>query len=238
MRRLRLRPRRSPGPPADPRGWPRAASGARRSRRPAGAPRRWPATAAGTRSRPPPRSPIVRRTPLKRSSTSTSNGGPPSRSRPGLTSRSSVRRSIRTPRCWSRTLAGARSPVRDSSLPAMLSWVTRTARLAELLGQRHRDRTADRIEEHDVALLGQAHLASADLGHVEDGCTFSYVVGGLAPHAPRALHDDLPRCRRGRAARRAPRPRRDPPPPRPATPRVGRPVRRRRPSRRGSRGPR
>ena len=39
-----------------------------------------------------------------------------------------VRRSMRTPAWARRTLAGARSPVRASSLPAMLSWVTSTAR--------------------------------------------------------------------------------------------------------------
>ena len=48
-------------------------------------------------------------------------------------------------------LAGARSPERASSLPASWSWVTRTARRPELLGQRHADRSADRVEDHHVA---------------------------------------------------------------------------------------
>ena len=50
---------------------------------------------------------------------------PPSTSR---TARTRHRRSIRTPRWARRTLAGARSPLRDSSLPAMWSGVTRIAR--------------------------------------------------------------------------------------------------------------
>ena len=89
---------------------------------------------------------IVRRVPVNRSSTSTS---------PGRTARSSVRRSTRTPARASRALAGARSPVRESSLPAMWSWVTRTARGAELLGQGDADRPADRIEHDDVAFGGE-----------------------------------------------------------------------------------
>ncbi len=47
---------------------------------------------------------------------------------PGPTVRSNDRRSMRTPRCCKREFAGARSPVRDSSLPAMLSCVIRMAR--------------------------------------------------------------------------------------------------------------
>ena len=46
----------------------------------------------------------------------------------GPTDRSRLRRSMRTPAWARRTLAGARSPERASSLPAMLSCVTSTAR--------------------------------------------------------------------------------------------------------------
>ena len=46
----------------------------------------------------------------------------------GPTARSRLRRSMRTPAWARRTLAGARSPERASSLPAMLSCVTSTAR--------------------------------------------------------------------------------------------------------------
>ena len=56
---------------------------------------------------------------------------------------------MRTPRWARRTLAGARSPVRDSSLPAIWSWVISTARVAELLGERDGDRAADRVEQRD-----------------------------------------------------------------------------------------
>ena len=58
--------------------------------------------------------------PVKRSSTSDLAGS--------HHARASVRRSTRTPARASRALAGARSPVRESSLPAMWSWVTKTAR--------------------------------------------------------------------------------------------------------------
>ena len=104
----------------DLRASPRGSSAGRRSRRPAGRPR--PADRSGRRK---PQSTsgaagTVRRAPVKRSSSSTS---------PARTARSRIeRRSMRTPHWARRTLAGARSPVRDSSLPAMWSWVISTAR--------------------------------------------------------------------------------------------------------------
>ena len=75
---------------------------------------------------------------------------------------------MRTPAWARRTLAGARSPVRDSSLPAMLSWVTSTARPPSSVGDGHADRTADGVEHDDVAVGGQRGRAPADVGDVDD----------------------------------------------------------------------
>ena len=60
-----------------------------------------------------------------------------------------------TPRWARRTLAGARSPVRDSSLPAMWSCVMRIARSPRSSAKCDRYRPADRVEQCDRA--GRQH---------------------------------------------------------------------------------
>ena len=94
----------------------------------------------------------TRSTPVKRSRSVTPSAP---------TARSRLRRSMRTPAWARRTLAGARSPERASSLPAMLSCVTSTAAAAELLGEGDGDRAADRVEQHDVAVGRQRGDARA-----------------------------------------------------------------------------
>ena len=167
---------------------------------------------------------IVRRSPVKRSSTTTPSA---------RTSRVMVRRSMRTPAWARRTLAGARSPLRASSLPAMWSCVTSTARVAELLGQSDADRSADRVEHDHVTLVRQRHLTEPQRGDVDHrGIRGDGVVRATRPRSG-ALHDDIARpsaappsecARRHRAAPpRRPTTRRagrsDPPPP-PARPAV------------------
>ena len=69
------------------------------------------------------------------------------------------RRSRCTPACCRRTLAGARSPVRASSLPddVVLRDEVRFAALrGDRLGDRHADRPADRVDDHHRALGGPA----------------------------------------------------------------------------------
>ncbi len=140
-----------------------------------------------------------------------------------------------TPRCWSRTLAGARSPVRDSSLPAMRSCVTSMARSPSSSASATRDRAADRIEEHHPPFGRELGDAGPHLDHVQDRCIVNDVVGRIAPAAAGALQHDLAwlgrpvvdperHCRR-RAARAR----------RPATSPAGRPARRRRPCHRRAR---
>ena len=101
---------------------------------------------------------IVRRIPVNRSSTSAS---------PGRTPRSSVRRSMRTPTRANRALAGARSPVRESSLPAMWSWVTRTARAPSSSARATPIGPPIGIEHDDVAFGGEIDLPPTQLGHVD-----------------------------------------------------------------------
>ena len=140
---------------------------------------------------------------------------------------------MRTPAWARRTLAGARSPVRASSLPAMLSWVTSTARAAELLGEGDGDRAADRVEHHDVAVVGQRdRRRGGRRRRRRRPRRRRRRTRGRRAATAGALHDA--RRRRARRSCRCARRRRGGRPRRPASRRARRSGRRRRPARRAS----
>ena len=165
------------------------------------------------------------------------------------TARSSVRRSMRTPARASRALAGARSPVRESSLPAMWSWVTRTARAPSSSARATPIGPPIGSNTTTSPSAGSSTSPRRSVGHVDHHRVGADLV--LAPPGDRAgaldhrvgasRHLRRPRAARrpragrprGRARRRAARWARRPRPTRPAA----MPARRASPRARGSRRP-
>ena len=99
-------------------------------------------------------------------------------------------------------MAGARSPDRESSLPAMWSWVTSIARVRQLLGEGDADRSADRVEHDDR----RPSPGSADRPRRRSATSITVGVGidlvrraagpragALHDHGRRAPHRSAPR---------------------------------------------
>ena len=146
---------------------------------------------------------ITRRTPLKRSSTSTSTrraasvrgravrrrGADRTDDRPALDDGAALLQ----PDVGRRQIPGAGQLVAGDVVLR-----DEDGALAQLLRQRDRDGATDRVEQDDAAGVRQRHGAGADGGHVQDSCTINYLVRRIAPPAAAALDDHLSRSRRPR----------------------------------------